>query len=650
MRQLIRFSKSILSNKESIYNNAYNSDFMDLIKSKEESLSELIDIKNTNLYHLESSKTIYETLIQFKNFKKFILINELDKEKIINLLKTGILKSYKLKEIIIKKKTKPQFYYLELKGIVSYDNIIYIPGTFFGDEILKDIYYNHNAEAQRDDTILLLFPKEFFNEYLKNNIINKNEKIKNVLIKSFAIFQTFDNATIEKYREKKMKKLFPETGEIIISNNEIADAIFIIYKGNCSLNIEENLDLMILGGDNLFGIESLNNIDENGNLMNNKYLYNIINKSPNSIIFKFLIIDLNKAIIIDLKTQLIPSLLERNEILQKHEKMKEDLKHKLVKQYNSLEWRKFKKKLLLNFYKELSSEEAEKSYNKEYNSIRQQQQFSKDKQKFIHMNSCLIIKNIIKKKHLFDKPKKSNSCFNLLENENNPISVRRKKIMSNILLKKDSIDLKKIILNPDLKKLIHNKEENKKKNFKNIKEKFQNTYKTFNEHNIFNNNNIFFTNINMNRNKKKRQIYRTINVVNSKEISNPIYRKRLISNTKEEKGRYYSIIKDECSKTIIGSTFRDSISLNKKRKYISAKKQIEAYGCTALDSMNYFNYGKKENSLYSNIYENDKNRINCKKCLFYETNKYNLPLFVLCDKNEPTKLPEIINNKQKTSS
>ena len=56
-----------------------------------------------------------------------------------------------------------------------------------------------------------------------------------------------------------------------------------------------------------------------------------------------------------------------------------------------------------------------------------------------------MMKNVIKKKHLFDKPKKSNSCFNLLENEKNPISDRRKKIMSNILLKKDSIDLKKIV-------------------------------------------------------------------------------------------------------------------------------------------------------------------------------------------------------------
>ena len=646
MRQLIRFSKSILSKKDNNdFNNTYNSDYMDLIKSKEESLSELIDVNNTNLSHLENTKAIYETLIRYKNFKEFILLYEITKEKIISILKTGILKSYNLKEEIIKKKTKPQFYFLILKGIVSYDNAIYIPGSFFGDEILKDTYYNHNAEAQKDDTTLLLFPKESFNEHLKNNIINTNDKIKNLLINSFDIFQTFDNSTIEKYREKKMTKIFPETGEMIISNNEIADAIFIIYKGSCSLNIGENLDLMILSQDNLFGIESLNNIDEKGNLMNNQYLYNIINKSPDTIIFKFPIINLNKAIIIDLKTQLTPSLLERNEVLQKHEKMKEDLKNKLVKQYNSLEGMKYKKKLLLKFYKELSSEEAENSYNKEYNNIRQQHLFSKDKQKITHMNSCLIMKNVIKKKYLFDKPKKSNSCFNLLENEKNPISERRKKIMSNILLKKDSIDLKKIVLNLDLKKLIHNKAENaNKKNIKNI----PNSYKTFNEQNIFSKDSIFFTNINMNQNKKKREIYRTIYVLNSKENSNYTYRKRLINKIKKEK-EDCSTAKDDESNTIIGSTFRDSISYNKKRKYISAKKQIEAYGCTALDSMNYFNYGKKENSLYSVIYENDKNRINNKKCLFYETNKYNLPLFVLCE-NEQTKLPEIINNKQKIYS
>ena len=642
MRKLIQFSKSILSNKEHIYNNIYNSDYMDLIKSKEQSLFELIDIKNNNLSHFENANIIYDSLIQLKNFKEFMLINELNKDKIINILQTGILKSYNLEEEIFKKRTKPQFYYLILKGIVSCNNMNYIPGTFFGDEIIKDIYYNYDAVAHKDNTILLLLPRESFNKYLKNNIINANDKIKNSLIKNLGIFQTFDNSTIEKYKENKMTKLFPETGELIISNKDIANAIFIIYKGNCSLNIGKNFDLMVLGEDNLFGIESLNNLDEQGNSMNNKYLYNIINKSPNTIIFKFSINKFHKSIINDLKTQLIPSLLERNDILQKQEKMKIDLKSKLVKKYNSLEGEKFKKKLLLTFYKEFSPEEVEKSYNKEYNNIIQQQQFLNDKQKFMHKNSYFIMKNIIKKKYLFNNIKKSDSCSNLLENNKNSISDKRKKIMSNILLKKDTLDLKKIVLNSDLKKIIHNKEENK-----NNKENISNLYKTFNDKNHSNKHNIFFTNINMNRNKRKRQLYNTINVLNSKEVSHYSFRKRLINKIKEEKeekGEEYSSIGYNRSNIIFSSTFKDSISSNKKRKYMSNKKQIEAYGCTALNSMNYFNYGEKENSLYSFIYDKNKNRINCKKCLFYETNKYNIPLFILCDKKENIKLPEIINN------
>jgi hypothetical protein len=96
--------------------------------------------------------------------------------------------------------------------------------------------------------------------------------------------------------------------------------------------------------------------------------------------------------------------------------MKIDLKSKLVKKYNSLEGEKFKKKLLLTFYKEFSPEEVEKSYNKEYNNIIQQQQFLNDKQKFMHKNSYFIMNNIIKKKYLFNNIKKSDSCSNLLEN------------------------------------------------------------------------------------------------------------------------------------------------------------------------------------------------------------------------------------------
>ena len=79
--------------------------------------------------------------------------------------------------------------------------------------------------------------------------------------------------------------------------------------------------------------------------------------------------------------------------------MREDLKNNLVKKYNSLEKEKFKKKLLLTSYRELSSEEVEKSYFKEYKNIRQNQRYINDKQKFIHRNSRLAMKNIIDKKY-----------------------------------------------------------------------------------------------------------------------------------------------------------------------------------------------------------------------------------------------------------
>ena len=128
-----------------------------------------------------------------------------------------------------------------------------------------------------------------------------------------------------------MVKLFPFTGQIIITNEEIADSIFIIFKGSCALNIEENEDLIILGEGDIFGIESLMNLDEDGNILKGKYLYNIINKSPDTIIFKFFIKDLNHMIIISLKNQLAPYFVETKNIIQKYETMREDLKNNLMK-------------------------------------------------------------------------------------------------------------------------------------------------------------------------------------------------------------------------------------------------------------------------------------------------------------------------------
>ena len=625
--------------------NMFNPDYIDISKSKEENLSELIIIKNSNSSHLENINIIYETLIQIKKFKHFMLINNFNKDIGLKILKAGILKSYNSNEEIYKKKEKPQFYFLVLTGLVSYNNIkdVLTPGSFFGDEIYKVKHYKHNAFALKDKTILLLLPRLFFNQNLKNKIVSANEKIKNSFVKNFTIFKKFDNIIIEKYLEKKMTKLFPDTGEIIISNKDNADSIFIIYKGNCSLNIGENYDAIILGQDNIFGIESLNNIDEKGVLLDNKYLYNIINKSPNSIILKFSIKNFHLAIINDLKEKLIPSLIERNDIIQKHEKMKENLKNKLVKKYQSLEGKKNRKKLLIADYKEISSEIAENSYNNEIKNLIQLKKSLNDKRKFLHKNSCFSMKNIINKGNLIDKMKKSNSCINILENNQIPSSDKRRKIMKNIFLKKNSLDIKKIISNTELKKLIDKKKETKEiKN--NSKEKIPNSNRSFNDQNIINKKNIFFTTRNKIRNKRKQPLSKIINIINLKGNTHT-YRKKLTNNTKDEKVDEFSSTKDNGTNTIFGSTFRDSISFIRKRKYVSAKKRIESYGSKSLDPLNYFNYDKKENSYYSSIYENKnkKNRTYYRRFLFCEISRYNLPILDLFEKSVTMKLSDIIH-------
>ena len=77
---------------------------------------------------------------------------------------------------------------------------------------------------------------------------------------------------------------------------------------------------------------------------------------------------------------------------------------------------------------------------------------------------------------------------------------------------------------------------------------------------------------------------------------------------------------------------------------MSVRKQIETYGCTILDTLTYFNNGIRNKMLKRNFSVNNKKiNINSQKNLFYETPKYNIPLYVLCDKKEKIKFPEISN-------
>lgn len=617
------------------------------IKSPEAMLSKLIPVEAHNLNRISNLNIIYNLLIQIKYFKEFMTLNELNKDVILNVLNKGILKTFALEEKIHKKGKYPKFYFLILVGSVSYyyHSELY-PGMFFGDEIIGDIPYKNTAFASEENTILLLIPKELFNLNLRDNMIKTKSKIVKLLTDSFHIFKTFDVSMFNKYK-RKMIKIFPKTRQSVISKDEIAKAIFIIFKGSCSLNIEETQDLIILEKGNIFGIESLNNIDEKGNIMKKKYLYNIINIAPNTIILKFFIKDLNQMIINSLKNQLTSYLFETKKIVQKHESMRENLKNKLMENYKRI---MKKKNLEMAFSKsmfiDLSPKKTGKHYNMALNKMQFGQENFNDKQKLIHETKSLFKKKQNKRNNLLQKRVKSKNFISSKESSVN--SNTRNKIMKNILLKKDMKKIKNIILNSDLiKKINDNKKSDVKEDIKKnliIPNKNRKNFRTIDFNNssknliqdYSNNNSFFFNSISGRKNIKDKE---DINILNTK-LRTKKYQKKM---SRRIKGEEISKNKNEGSKTIIESTYRDSISYRNRSYIISEKKQIEDYGCTALNSMNYFNHGEKENSLNANNSDSNPKKINFKKFIFYETNKYNIPLFVLCDDKEKIKFPQLIN-------
>ena len=573
----MRSTKSVLSKKDLNNLGLINLNEIDITKSPEENLSSIIinNVYNDKIEHLIEVNLIYDLLIKIQSFREFILLNDLDKKLVLEMLKSGILHQYKKDEIIYKKETYPKFYFIILAGTVSFLNsseIIIKPGNFLGNEIIQRTRYKQTSISTSDKTVLLSIPKAFIISNIIDKIILANERIQKVLENSFPYFKTIDRTLYFKYCEK-MIKLFPKVNETIISNKEVADAIFIIYNGICVLNFEENQDLIKLDKGDIVGSESLANLDENGNIMNYKYLYNLVNKANNTIIFKFFIKDFNKNIINELNDQLSAYFLKREAIIQKNELMQKFMKRRLMKNYNI-----FKKKENINEYisksmiKDFTPEKAENSFNQALNKIRSKENFYKDKQKLILRGTCINKDNIIKN-NLFKKLNANKSSISL--KEINLKEIKKKYTSLSNLIKIGKINQKSII--SDYKKSFENSEE--KNEEINIIDKNDNMQKNSassikNKNTSLessNNNSFFFTAV-----KSQKNIYKKINIVGNKKES-ILFSSRLKKKKISENISIPKII------SLIPSLRKDSFS-SRTNRLMSAKKQIETYGCPVIDT------------------------------------------------------------------
>ena len=626
-----------------------NSSIIDILKTPEQNIASIINdiVFLDQLSHLTDVNTMYKLLMKLPKFREFVLINEFEENFILELLRTGILHSYKLNEIIFTKEKYPNFYFLLLVGSVEYvhdKDTILKPGCFFGEEIIQQIRYKHTVKANSDKTVLLLVPKEYAILNMREKIILANEKLQQILEKSFDIFKTLGSSVVIKYLEK-MSKIFPKMNEVIASNTDIADAIFLIYNGVFLLNKDTKEKLILVAKGDIIGTESLNNVGENGNILNNKYIYNIICKSRDAIIFKLYINEFNIKIINAINAQLELYSQKRHEFIKSKEKANYLMNKRLKNSYKI-----FQKKENINEYithctiKQFTPEQAELSFNNALKKIIIQNKFENDKQR-ITLRSSNFNKHNANKNNLFRKIYESKSYINLRES----VKTKKSKIkhitnysLINLVNKGNNITKKKIF--DKYNKLFNNKEE-KKEDQNNVISNLKNSDIS----NVLNNssentkNNTFFVTSVKQKEKEKEIIYKRI-PINRIQKESKLFSSRLRTKNKlKEKFNFSEEYQNKIKSFISSTNNKNSFSYMNIHRLMSAKKQVENYGCTILDEINYFNFGDTEKNMKSSKKENKENTTKKKNnCIFYETNKFNIPLFIFCERKEKFNFPEII--------
>ena len=625
MTKLIQSPKSILNEKRKDSNLDESFVYIDIAKTTEENIEKIInkDLSN-NIKNITKIKIILELLKKLENFKEFIMLYNIEQDLIIEMLSVGTLKAYKKNSNVYKKNNYPEYYFLVLCGSVAFQNMTQelLPGNFFGEKFLIiNKKYRTTCYSNNDNTILLLISKDYFLLNLKNKISKGNDKIKAMILRSFKIFRMVEIKELEKYFQK-MIKLFPIFGETIISNKEIANAIYLIYEGSCVLNNERHGDLIILERGDIFGDECLTNFDDEGKITKKRYIYNIINKSQNTIIFKFLIKDLSKYIINGMKTHLSSYFLKREEIIKKNMGNKKEIENNFKKQYDLFKRPINTKEIIYKYCFNnniLTTDKIRKSFYNVLSELRLNRKNENLKKKIMPNKSKLITKKPLQIKQIFQNIKKN--AANMEQNNLNNIK-------SNL---STNNEIRKILCFSEDKKSNKNNIISPKTN-----SNFNHSSKmlTISDNNN-NNSNFYLTSINLNNKTngvfKEKFIYSQIRPFSNME--------RTITES--------SNMKNKIIRKIANSGFSSNrCSTTCKSMSMSVRKQIETYGCTVFDTMSYFNNGNYSKMIKRNYSTQNKNKnkiINNKKNFFYQTHKYNIPLYVLLDAKEKRKFPDIIN-------
>ena len=475
---------------------------------------------------------------------------------------------------------KVEHFYLENVKINNKGNQIFKLGDVFGiKNLINEKQYIYTCLSKEKNTALLLIPKDFFIQKMKEKIVTTDDNLKKMICRSFHIFVQMGKKIFEKYFNK-MIKLFPRYGEFIINSQQKADSLFIIFQGNYVINDKNYGDLILLTEGEMFGCDSLND-NEN----DKKYTYNIISKVTNGVILQFKIENLSKYYLTKIKNQLSDYFNQRKIFIIDYINRQKNLRNELSKKYELIGTVKNNKKKDFNIKNKNHPNDSnllginESFFNKIVESI----QLAKSKKIKCKRNFKFNIKNTkISKLNINNKNK--NKFYS--PEIKNPFKI----------FKDDEQSSRNKLVN-----LLDNKKTHQK-------------VSSFNKINTTNNN-IYVT---------------SVETIPTEAFS--------YTNTNANLNYYEKI----SGKTL---SFRNKIMMSKdfekKRRNNSLKKTgIYEY---IKNSVNYFNDGgiKYTKSKLCKV----KRPLSSK--FFYDTHKYNIPLYVFCDSKEKNllKIDDIMNYK-----
>ena len=328
---------------------------------------------------------MFKILNRLEKVRNFMLLYNIDKETMEEVLSKSKIMLYKANEIIFYQNSTPLNLYLVLSGEISFKkysnmdlltmigseaNIIpskrysdmkyrnskmsrqslqtmrssafknyqedtnkkpLICGDFFCEQNLVSKASYENCAVVEKDSYVVCVSLNVFNLYLKKNVSKTLENIKELVLERFHYFKTVDNNMLKMYMGY-FTKLFPKNGEIICKENEPSNKLYLIYQGKFAVqkNSKNLGNLIFLNKGDIFGYDSLINIKPifetetkiNIEINIKNNEYDIVNKDNTSIILCLDIPFLDELTTWKISKNLLSYFKEQNDIIHNFETIK----------------------------------------------------------------------------------------------------------------------------------------------------------------------------------------------------------------------------------------------------------------------------------------------------------------------------------------